>query len=139
MISPEDRWPYDRPNLSKDYLAGELEAGWLPLRAAEFYEEHGDRAPRRRASTRLDTATRTITLDDGGTITPDAVLIASGAPPRRLDVPGADLPGVFTLRSRADAEALIAAARRRRARRRRRRQLHRHGGRRQARARAAST
>jgi NADPH-dependent 2,4-dienoyl-CoA reductase/sulfur reductase-like enzyme len=109
MISPEDRWPYDRPNLSKDFLAGELEAKWLPLRSPEFYEEHV--IERRVASvTRLDVRTRTLMLDDGTTLAPDAVLIASGARPRRLDVPGAALPGVFTLRSQTDAEALAQAA-----------------------------
>src|SRR5664280_2317266 len=63
VISPEDRWPYDRPNLSKDFLAGELEATWLPLRSPEFYEEHV--IERRVASvTRLDVRTRTLLLDD---------------------------------------------------------------------------
>jgi NADPH-dependent 2,4-dienoyl-CoA reductase/sulfur reductase-like enzyme/nitrite reductase/ring-hydroxylating ferredoxin subunit len=108
MISPEEHPPYDRPNLSKDYLAGELESRWLPLRAPEFYEEHSiERVVA--AVTRLDAATRTLTLDDGTTMTPDAVLIASGARPRRPNVPGADLPGVFTLRSWDDADALIGA------------------------------
>ena len=109
MIGPEEHWPYDRPNLSKDYLAGELEAKWLPLRSPEFYEEHTIERLIARV-TDLDTATRTLALDDGSTMTPDAVLVASGARPRRLPVPGADLPGVFTLRSQEDAEALVAAA-----------------------------
>ena len=109
MIGPEEHWPYDRPNLSKDFLAGELEAKWLPLRSPEFYEEHGIERLVGRV-TDLDVATRTITLEDGGSMTPTAVLVASGARPRRLGVPGADLPGVFTLRSQEDAEALVAAA-----------------------------
>jgi NADPH-dependent 2,4-dienoyl-CoA reductase/sulfur reductase-like enzyme/nitrite reductase/ring-hydroxylating ferredoxin subunit len=109
VISDEDRWPYDRPNLSKDFLAGELEAKWLPLRSPEFYEEHVIERVVGRV-TRLDVADRVVTLDDGTTFTPDAVLIATGARPRRLDVPGASLPGVFTLRSWADGEALAAAA-----------------------------
>ena len=109
MIGPEEHWPYDRPNLSKDFLAGELEAKWLPLRSPEFYEEHGIERLVGRV-TDLDVATRTITLEDGSSMTPTAVLVASGARPRRLSVPGADLPGVFTLRSQEDAEALVAAA-----------------------------
>jgi NADPH-dependent 2,4-dienoyl-CoA reductase/sulfur reductase-like enzyme/nitrite reductase/ring-hydroxylating ferredoxin subunit len=109
MIGPEELWPYDRPNLSKDFLAGELEAKWLPLRSPEFYEEHTIERLVARV-TDLDVTTRTLTLDDGSSMTPDAVLVASGARPRRLTVPGADLPGVFTLRSQADAEALVAAA-----------------------------
>jgi apoptosis-inducing factor 3 len=109
MVGPEEGWPYDRPNLSKDFLAGELEAKWLPLRSAEFYEEHAIERLVGRV-TELDVATRTITFEDGSSMTPTAVLIASGARPRRLSVPGADLPGVFTLRSQEDAEALVAAA-----------------------------
>ena len=109
LISPEDQWPYDRPNLSKDFLAGELEAKWLPLRSPDFYEEHTIERIVGRV-TQLDVASRTITLDDGSTLTPDAVLVASGARPRRLDVPGAGLPGVFTLRSLDDAARLAAAA-----------------------------
>ena len=109
LISPEDRWPYDRPNLSKDYMAGELEAKWLPLRSPEFYEEHTIERVVGRV-TRLDVSSRAITLDDGSALQPDAVLVASGARPRRLDLPGAELPGVFTLRSLEDAERLAEAA-----------------------------
>jgi len=109
LISPEDQWPYDRPNLSKDFLAGELEAKWLPLRSPDFYDEHTIERIVGRV-TQLDVASRTITLDDGSTLTPDAVLIAGGARPRRLDLPGAGLPGVFSLRSLDDAERLAAAA-----------------------------
>ena len=109
LLSPEDEWPYDRPNLSKDYLAGELDPKWLPLRPPEFYERRGVERQVARV-VRLDVPARKITLEDGGVLTPDAVLVASGAVPRRLDVPGAGLRGVFTLRSRADAEALSAAA-----------------------------
>jgi nitrite reductase/ring-hydroxylating ferredoxin subunit len=87
MIGPEEQWPYDRPNLSKDFLAGELEAKWLPLRSPEFYEEHTIERVVGRV-TGLDVSTRTLTLDDGTAMTPDAVLIASGARPRRLPVPG---------------------------------------------------
>lgn len=109
MISAEDRWPYDRPNLSKDFLTGDLEAKWLPLRSPAFYEQRG--IERLRARVReLDVTTRTLRLDDGQTLVPDAVLIASGARPRRLDVPGVDLDGILTLRSWDDAEALVAAA-----------------------------
>ncbi len=109
MISSEDRWPYDRPNLSKDYLAGEFEAKWLPLRAPGFYEEHAIERIVGRV-TELDVVSRTVTLDDGTSLAPDGVLIASGAQPRRLEVPGADLPGVYTLRSWDDAEALADVA-----------------------------
>jgi NADPH-dependent 2,4-dienoyl-CoA reductase/sulfur reductase-like enzyme/nitrite reductase/ring-hydroxylating ferredoxin subunit len=109
MISAEDRWPYDRPNLSKDFLTGELEAKWLPLRAASFYEEHGIERLHARVS-ELDVRTRAVMMENGQTLLPDAVLIASGARPRRLNVPGVDLDGVCMLRSWDDAETLAAAA-----------------------------
>lgn len=109
MISPEDRWPYDRPNLSKDFLAGTVEARWLPLRPPDLYQKLSVERLVTRV-VRLDVGSRTLTLEDGTTLTPDAVLIASGARPRRLPVPGADLAGVFTLRSWDDAEQLVAAA-----------------------------
>ena len=107
LLSREDRRPYDRPNLSKDYLAGSAGADWLPLRPQSFYERH-DIELRHAEVTRLDAATRRIELDDGATLSPDAVLIATGAAPRRLTAPGADLPGVHTLRSWSDCDALIA-------------------------------
>ena len=109
VTAPEGRWPYDRPNLSKDYLAGELEAEWLPLRPPEFYDELGIERLDARV-TALDAGTRRVTLDDGAELAPDAVLIASGGEPRRLQAPGADLPGVLTLRSWDDAERLMDLA-----------------------------
>jgi NADPH-dependent 2,4-dienoyl-CoA reductase/sulfur reductase-like enzyme/nitrite reductase/ring-hydroxylating ferredoxin subunit len=108
VITQEERWPYDRPNLSKDYLSGEMKADWLPLRAPGFYERHG--VERLVAHvTDLDVSTRTVSLEDGVSLSPDAVLIATGSSPRMLDVPGADLPGIFTLRSWTDCEAIIGA------------------------------
>ena len=110
VISPEDRWPYDRPNLSKDFLADRLEAKWLPLRAPAFYEElHVERVVA--SVVRLDADSRMVTLSDGSSLVADGVLLASGARARRLSVSGADLDGVFTLRSWDDAERLVAAAR----------------------------
>ena len=108
LISQEDRWPYDRPNLSKDYLAGEAEAKWLPLRAPAFYERHGIERIHARV-TSLDVRTRRIDLEGGESMTPDAVLIASGGVPRRLTIPGGDLPGVFTLRSWSDCDRILTA------------------------------
>jgi NADPH-dependent 2,4-dienoyl-CoA reductase/sulfur reductase-like enzyme/nitrite reductase/ring-hydroxylating ferredoxin subunit len=110
LITPEDRWPYDRPNLSKDFLTDHVEAKWLPLRPPAHYDEL--RVERLVGSVvELDVNSRMLTLDDGTTLVPDGVLLASGARPRRLNVPGADLEGVFTLRSWSDAERLVAAAR----------------------------
>ena len=111
MVSPERRTPYDRPNLSKDYLSGDLDAEWLPLRDEAFYKERG--IERRFAQVEaLDVGGRELQLSDGTSLTADGILIASGARPRRLEVPGADLRGIHTLRTPEDADALIAAAER---------------------------
>ncbi|HMK93369.1 MAG TPA: FAD-dependent oxidoreductase [Thermoleophilia bacterium] len=108
LISREDRWPYDRPNLSKDYLAGKAGADWLPLRSDSFYEKHGiERLCGQVAS--FDALSRRIVFDDGSDLTPDAVLLAPGGVPRAIDVPGAGLPQVFTLRSWTDCDRIIAA------------------------------
>lgn len=109
VLSKEDRWPYDRPNLSKDFLAGTMEAKWLPLRAPRFYEEHGVERIHKRVVA-FDVKTRTMLLDDGASMTADAVLIATGGTPHKLHVPGEELPNVFTLRTWDDAEAVSAAA-----------------------------
>jgi len=110
VVSREDRWPYDRPNLSKDFLTDRIEAKWLPLRPPAFYDGIGvERVVARVVE--LEVGTRTLTLEDGTSLTADAVLIASGARARHLNVPGAELDGVFTLRSWDDAERLVTAAR----------------------------
>ena len=109
LVSAEDRWPYDRPNLSKDFLTGKLESKWLPLREPAFYDSLG--IERRHAMvTELDVAGKTLRLSRGDEIKADAVLVATGSRARRLPVEGGALSGVFTLRSWGDAEALVSAA-----------------------------
>ncbi len=109
LVDPEEAAPYDRPNLSKDFLAGDAPEEWIPLRPDGFYEEHGvDRVVARAQS--LDPGARELRLSDGRTLGYDALLLATGATPRRLDVPGADLPYVHTLRSLADCRRIIADA-----------------------------
>jgi len=112
MVTAEDALPYDRPHLSKEYLreAGHGHAHDLSLRDAAFYAERGIELWRGRRVTRLVIARRTIELDDGSDLAYDAVLVATGAVPRTLGVPGADLPNVFTLRSQDDADRIAAAA-----------------------------
>ena len=109
LVVREGRRPYDRPNLSKDYLAGAATADWLPLRPASFYEKHAIELLEAEV-TSLDAATRRLAFADGTSMTPDAVVVCTGATPRRLNVPGSDLPGVFSLRSWSDCDAIIAAA-----------------------------
>ncbi|SDR57433.1 Reductase C-terminal [Burkholderia orbicola] len=108
LLSADADPPYDRPNLSKDYLAGTAEADWLPLRAPSFYAEQRIDVRCNTRVTRIDPAQRSVELADGSRVEYGALLLATGAEPNRLNVPGADLPHVRTLRSRADCDALIA-------------------------------
>lgn len=110
MITPEKREPYDRPNLSKEFLAGSAGEEWMALRPKEFYTEHGVDVEEGRTARRVDVANRIITFEDGERIGYQALLLCTGAIPRKLDIPGADLPEVLTLRAYSDAERIIAAA-----------------------------
>lgn len=109
LVDPDADAPYDRPNLSKDYLAGNAPEEWIPLRPAGFFEEHGiDRIVA--TAEALDLEGRTVRLSDGRSLPFGALLLATGASPIHLDVPGSDLPHVRLLRSLADSRAIIAAA-----------------------------
>ena len=112
MLSADDAAPYDRPNLSKDFLAGKAPEDWIPLRSADFYKkkEIGVRLDASVAS--LDPQGRAVAMSDGSRVPFDALLLATGARVVRLDVPGADLPHVHYLRTLDDSTALIAAAER---------------------------
>jgi apoptosis-inducing factor 3 len=110
LITREDRLPYDRPNLSKDYLQGHAEPQWMPLRADEFYAEHDIEVVCGKEVVRVDAADKTITFKDGSTLTFDSLLLATGGTPRRLDIPNADLKNIFVLRSFSDTDAIIKAA-----------------------------
>ena len=109
VIDAEPDSPYDRPNLSKDYLAGTAQEEWIPLRPAGFYAEHQIEIKRVRARS-IDPRARTVTLDDGKTLGYGALLLATGAEPNRLSVPGVNRPFVHTLRSLADSRAIIKGA-----------------------------
>ncbi|WP_455775304.1 NAD(P)/FAD-dependent oxidoreductase, partial [Burkholderia stabilis] len=107
LLSADRDPPYDRPNLSKDYLAGTADADWLPLRAPPFYAEQRIDVRCGTRVARIDPAQRAVELADGSRLAYGALLLATGAEPNRLTVPGADLPHVCVLRSRADCDALI--------------------------------
>jgi apoptosis-inducing factor 3 len=110
LIGADPALPYDRPNLSKDYLAGNAPEEWIPLRAGDFYEEKRiDLITGTRVAS-IDTKARTVALEGGKTVPFGALLLATGAKPRRLPIPGADLGHVFTLRSLADSRAVIEKA-----------------------------
>ena len=111
MVDADPAAPCDRPNLSKDYLAGSAPEEWIPLRPDGFHAEH-DVAVVRGTVTRIDTAQRRVELEDAGPLAYDALLLATGAEPSRLQIPGSDLPHVHALRSLADSRAIIDAAER---------------------------
>ncbi|MBZ0302271.1 MAG: FAD-dependent oxidoreductase, partial [Anaerolineae bacterium] len=110
IVSAVPQVPVDRPNLSKDYLDGNAKPEWMPLRDAGWYSEHNIELRLNTRVTAIDPNVYSITLEDSNTIQYDRLLLATGAVPRRLNAPGMDLDGVFTLRSMADADAIIAAA-----------------------------
>lgn len=110
LIGDEPPGPVDRPNLSKDYLAGTAPEEWIPLRPAEFYAELGVTFVQGDAARKLDPAVAKLTLESGRELSFGALLLATGAEPRKLDVPGADLSHVYVLRTLADSRAIIAAA-----------------------------
>jgi len=110
MLSADSSRPYDRPNLSKDYLAGTAQAGWVPLRTSEFYAEQDIDLKIDARVTAIDAAAHTVSLADGRQISYGGLLLATGAEPLKLQVQGATLPHVHMLRSLADSNALIAHA-----------------------------
>lgn len=110
MVSDDAAAPVDRPNLSKDYLAGSAPEEWVPLRPDDYYAQNGIDL---RLGTRigaLNPRDRQLVLADGSTVPYDRLLLATGAEPARLDLPGASPSDAFTLRSLADCRAIIARA-----------------------------
>ncbi|MBM3276556.1 MAG: FAD-dependent oxidoreductase [Candidatus Handelsmanbacteria bacterium] len=111
LISAEGLLPYDRTTLSKAYLAErEKQSGVKPSRDAAFYQRHGIEVQTGKEVKRVRAEARQIEFADGGILHYDALLLATGATPRRLPVPGADLPGVLTLRTPGDVDQIAAAA-----------------------------
>jgi len=110
MLSDDDAAPVDRPNLSKDYLAGNAAEDWVPLRSPSFYSEQQIDLRLKTSVTRIDPRARVVELADGSKLPYDRLLLATGAEPVRLTLPGADLAHVYTLRTLADCRAIIARA-----------------------------
>ncbi len=110
MLSDDDAAPVDRPNLSKDYLAGSAPEDWLPLRPDDFYAENGIELRLKTKVAGIDPRQRHVALAGGERLSYDRLLLATGAEPVRLPIPGADQPHVHLLRSLADCRAIIAAA-----------------------------
>ncbi len=108
LVSDEPFQPYQRPALSKDYLAGKLEAERLMFRPASFYEAQNIDMRLGVAATRIDRAGKTVHLDDGNTLAWSGLALTTGTRVREINAPGADLPGVHYLRSIADVDAIRA-------------------------------
>jgi len=110
MITREDHLPYDRPNLSKDYLQGHAEPEWMPLRSEDFYTENNIEILIKKEVVDVDTAAKQITFQDGEKLGYDSLLIATGGVPRKLAFQTGREENVFLLRSFSDTDAIIAGA-----------------------------
>jgi 3-phenylpropionate/trans-cinnamate dioxygenase ferredoxin reductase subunit len=110
LVGEELEPPYERPPLSKAYLRGEAGVDSIAIRDPSFYTEHDVDLRLSTRATAIRPASREVLLDDGSRLGYDRLLIATGSSPRRLDVPGHDLPGIHHLRTRADSAAIRQAA-----------------------------
>ncbi|HEY2179735.1 MAG TPA: FAD-dependent oxidoreductase [Caulobacteraceae bacterium] len=108
LIGEEPAIPYQRPPLSKAWLKGETDAETLSLKPESFYPEAGIELITARRVAEIEPAARAVRLEDGARFSYDHLILATGAKARPLPVPGADLAGVLSLRTAADAEALKA-------------------------------
>ncbi|WP_332661788.1 NAD(P)/FAD-dependent oxidoreductase [Aeromicrobium sp.] len=107
IVGEENHPPYERPPLSKEYLQGESEADAMLLEPADWYAEHDITLLQGVTATRIDAEARRVHLDQGEPLPYDLLLLATGATPRRLDIPGAEL--ALTLRRVEDSDALREA------------------------------
>jgi nitrite reductase/ring-hydroxylating ferredoxin subunit/thioredoxin reductase len=109
VLSADEAPPVDRPNLSKDYLAGTAPEEWIPLKPVQYYSGNLIDLVLGARVASIDAANKRVVLEDGRAHEWDALLVATGAAPIRLPIPGAELPHVFVLRTLADARAIIGA------------------------------
>jgi NADPH-dependent 2,4-dienoyl-CoA reductase/sulfur reductase-like enzyme/nitrite reductase/ring-hydroxylating ferredoxin subunit len=110
MLSNDAAVPVDRPNLSKDYLAGTAPEDWVPLRPQSFYAENAIDLRLGTDVSSIDPGTQAVTLSDGERLPYDRLLLATGAEPIRLWIPGSDDTHIHSLRSLADCRAVIERA-----------------------------
>ncbi|MBV8104896.1 MAG: FAD-dependent oxidoreductase [Hyphomicrobiales bacterium] len=110
MLSSDDAPPVDRPNLSKDYLAGNAPEDWVPLRAESFYSDNAIDLRLGATVAGVDVGAREIALDGGDRIPFERLLLATGAEPVRPSIPGAMPSDVLVLRSLSDSRAIIERA-----------------------------
>jgi NADPH-dependent 2,4-dienoyl-CoA reductase/sulfur reductase-like enzyme/nitrite reductase/ring-hydroxylating ferredoxin subunit len=110
MLSADDAPPTDRPNLSKDYLAGNAPEEWIPLRPMEFFTEQRIDLVLGAKAASIDVAGKKVVLDGGKAHPYDKLLLATGAVPVKLSIPGSELPHVHVLRTLSDSRSIIAKA-----------------------------
>jgi NADPH-dependent 2,4-dienoyl-CoA reductase/sulfur reductase-like enzyme/nitrite reductase/ring-hydroxylating ferredoxin subunit len=110
LISADDSAPYDRPNLSKDFLVGTAPAEWMPLRGPEYYSERKIDLLLNTRVASLDVKSRTLQLEQGRKLNFDSLLIATGADPVRLNTPASGDARLFYLRSFDDSQTISGAA-----------------------------
>src|SRR5437588_3617849 len=106
LVGAEPERPYERPPLSKDYLRGESEREKAYVHEEGFYEQHEIELISGRLATELDLDGSQVVLDDGRSLGFDRLLITTGAEPRRMSAPGAELEGLYYLRTLQDSDAL---------------------------------
>jgi nitrite reductase/ring-hydroxylating ferredoxin subunit len=110
LAGDEEPGPVDRPNLSKDFLAGTAGEDWISLRTREYYESIKVDLVTDDPAVSMSPAKHEVSLRSGRTLSYGALLLATGAEPRSLPIEGADLPHVYRLRTLADSKAIIAKA-----------------------------
>lgn len=110
IVSAAGSLPVDRPNLSKDFLAGEAEEDWIPLRSADWYAARDIDIRLNTRVNRIDPQQHQVYLEGGETLAYEKLLLCTGGTPRHLQAPGSELANIFVLRSFSDAEAIVKAA-----------------------------
>jgi 3-phenylpropionate/trans-cinnamate dioxygenase ferredoxin reductase component len=106
LIGTEGERPYERPPLSKDYLRGESDRDKAHVHAADYYEQHDIELMTGTTVTAIDPDGSQVTLDDGRTLAYDKLLLSTGSEPRPSTAPGAELDGIYYLRTLADCDVL---------------------------------
>jgi NADPH-dependent 2,4-dienoyl-CoA reductase/sulfur reductase-like enzyme/nitrite reductase/ring-hydroxylating ferredoxin subunit len=110
LIDRDPDAPYDRPNLSKDYLAGNAPEEWIPLHPRAYYDDLRIELVLGRAVVELEPTRKRVTLDDGTTREFGAIVLATGAEAARVSLSSADGPPIYYLRTLQDSRAIIQAA-----------------------------
>ena len=110
LVGDEEPGPVDRPNLSKDFLAGKAPDEWIPLRTGDYYKSMDVELVATDPAIRVDSKTREVTLRSGRILRYGTLLLATGAEPQSISIEGAQLPHVHRLRTLGDSRAIIAGA-----------------------------